>query len=988
MKKANESKYPHEDDFFVVGNNDPQITHENIAITATAALNFDELTAYFKESLPEIQKAVGKKIHQFIGITGSGKSTLVNYMLGYKMTELQDDLGNIIAIPEAGAPACVGHDVASCTLFPGVYGAKNNSATFADCPGFFDTGTEERKIAVSMNTQLAIRAASEISSVAIVIDVASLRRGEGLSELSLLLSKLFVNHKEVKESIVFVFNKNAKATKEGIIKIINQTKKIAEENLNSYKNKFARMAGNIADLWNSDKSSEEKEKLIKYSKQIEILELMLQCQDRIVVADVFDKGESRKKIMEQLNRCKPMPKEAFDFSRYDDARVKFDRYLFNIMAQGCKIMGTCADLPKAIDDIEEEIERLDTTVLNYDQQVEALRTGKQVDLSSVDKEIADADVTIEQTELSIAELEHRIAELNDELKELDTAEPIVYWKDKLDEPRHALGIFGYSEKTFSYDELPFVNVSLDNEKGKNKLGSFSKIKSNPKHGTYSCFYQTGYYEDGYAKVSISVAKRSKPDIAARIAAIQEQIPLLNKQKENDVATLSVWQKSKTDAESRREKLIRANEHEEKSRREIIKDIEASRALLQHLQSDRQQELLALQEKLEAAEEQLEQNIELYKQIELIAQQLEFDSPLVRQFLDLYHVLSEDAAAKTQDAQPPEEFVCALNGRLMNDPVNTRCGHTFERASLLARFTGNDDGSVNCPCCAEPVKKHDWVRNHNLRETINKWRRDHFEYKQNGRSHEQLLSHNHSFSFDLFASADGLMSRLSPNLSQVMKTEKKTETRSQLPAIPSTALPVMPPAPAHAATGEIASVVAASKASAVASPMLGHSIHNETKQSIQPNIPGLIYQNVPGDGHCLYYAASLYLGQDVQTLRARVADYIQRNSTECTVYLELAKGQTSADYINDIRNGKEWAAHIDIEVLMRVFNQPIVIIGTDGRLQNQEVLERFHGEPIFVLYDGHHYDSFLRQEGFTSQQILQHLLQLNGTTQVNRGPSKG
>ncbi len=137
----------------------------------------------------------------------------------------------------------------------------------------------------------------------------------------------------------------------------------------------------------------------------------------------------------------------------------------------------------------------------------------------------------------------------------------------------------------------------------------------------------------------------------------------------------------------------------------------------------------------------------------------------------------------------------------------------------------------------------------------------------------------------------------------------------------------------------------------------------------PNINGLIYQKILGDGHCLYNAVALYLGQTAPYLRRIVAAHIEANIEEFREFIVLPTGKTMENYVSDIREGREWADNIDIEVLMRLTNRPIVVIGPDGKIRDRGVLERFSGAPIFVYYNGHtHYDAFLQDSNFGPESV--------------------
>lgn len=158
-----------------------------------------------------------------------------------------------------------------------------------------------------------------------------------------------------------------------------------------------------------------------------------------------------------------------------------------------------------------------------------------------------------------------------------------------------------------------------------------------------------------------------------------------------------------------------------------------------------------------------------------------------------------------------------------------------------------------------------------------------------------------------------------------------------------------------------------------------SYQNKDIQKKSPyQIPGLIYQEVPGDGHCLFHAVGLHVNHTQADLRSIVADHLESSIDDFRSFIQLPQGQTIENYIRAIREGNEWADHIEIEVLMRVLDRPIIVIGPNLLITNREVLEkRFNGEPIFVLYNGHnHYDAFLRVEGISTQEIINFLIQIN------------
>lgn len=158
--------------------------------------------------------------------------------------------------------------------------------------------------------------------------------------------------------------------------------------------------------------------------------------------------------------------------------------------------------------------------------------------------------------------------------------------------------------------------------------------------------------------------------------------------------------------------------------------------------------------------------------------------------------------------------------------------------------------------------------------------------------------------------------------------------------------------------------------------LGHQLQlsQDSKPINELAKAGLTYENISGDGHCLYRAVSYYLGhEDIRLLRNIVAAHLEFNRAELESFIQLEPGQTLTNYLDAVRNGNEWASHVEIEVLMRVLDQPILIIGPNSQIINLSEKERFKGEPIFVYYNGiDHYDALTLKPGQTAQTVLANL----------------
>ncbi|MCK4607990.1 MAG: hypothetical protein KAT71_00775 [Gammaproteobacteria bacterium] len=142
-------------------------------------------------------------------------------------------------------------------------------------------------------------------------------------------------------------------------------------------------------------------------------------------------------------------------------------------------------------------------------------------------------------------------------------------------------------------------------------------------------------------------------------------------------------------------------------------------------------------------------------------------------------------------------------------------------------------------------------------------------------------------------------------------------------------------------------------------------------------PGLQHQIIRGDGDCLYRAVTCYLthGEDVEFLRERVAANLKENAARLGGFAPLADRQTLQEYINNIRSTHAWANNLEINILMRLLNSPIVIIGPEGTVRNIDETNQHQSDPIFIYYnDRDHYDVLFLRDGFDGRTVLGEILQ--------------
>jgi hypothetical protein len=94
-----------------------------------------------------------KKAVMVLGLTGTGKSTLVNYLNNMPLVCKRFSGKCIIDLKSENSSLpggfAIGHSVSSKTLYPAVYSAEESDFSYIDNPGFKDTRAIEIEIANS-----------------------------------------------------------------------------------------------------------------------------------------------------------------------------------------------------------------------------------------------------------------------------------------------------------------------------------------------------------------------------------------------------------------------------------------------------------------------------------------------------------------------------------------------------------------------------------------------------------------------------------------------------------------------------------------------------------------------------------------------------------------------------------------------------------------------------------------------------------------------
>jgi NTE family protein len=137
----------------------------------------------------------------FVGGTGAGKSTTINYLYGveyeFKKNISTGDVCLQATASNQDIPAKVGHGSKSQTLYPQniITQLFDKNVIFCDSPGFEDNRDDDQSICASLGVPLAIHHAKCVRAVVVVLDHNSTyfnagNRGKVFNELAKTLSRL------------------------------------------------------------------------------------------------------------------------------------------------------------------------------------------------------------------------------------------------------------------------------------------------------------------------------------------------------------------------------------------------------------------------------------------------------------------------------------------------------------------------------------------------------------------------------------------------------------------------------------------------------------------------------------------------------------------------------------------------------------------------------------------------------------------------------
>lgn len=438
-------------------------------------LDINEIKEGVIKSIQETESARGQNLVLVLGQTGAGKSTTVNYLIHHPLKKVRG--GKVQEMdPSFPAPAKMGDSAESVTAYPASYAYE--SFVYADCPGFKDTGSDEKRVVVSVGTEALVNKANRIDAVMAVVEWGSIdgpKRGEGLRDVALTLGSLFDERKatgtikskpfDLQQSMIFVVTKVRFKTSEVDVEGVDHEycMEKVDDLLNVSKKQLAREEARMKEILETakhntggdKKASTDKagkgsapssardrveedqqwEKVEGLSRQVSILTIMKNNPKNIILVNVVDKGETRGQIVSRLKEMKPIPKGIMNFNAADSARGYFCSQVTREMVEAKGLIDLVLRTPDEIKQIQQSQVALREELKQYQQEKEKIQCG-QIFLGPLDPVVVRSRNTIEENKRTIVQSREDIKELEkiklekfQEVSGLDLKEDVVFYSE-------------------------------------------------------------------------------------------------------------------------------------------------------------------------------------------------------------------------------------------------------------------------------------------------------------------------------------------------------------------------------------------------------------------------------------------------------------------------------------------------------------------------------------------------------------------------------
>lgn len=515
-------------------------TKKTTLVPAALSIQIDTLSTFLND--PQFTQVIAgakdKSLVLFLGITGTGKSTCISYLLGAQLDKVRGVGGKKTAVlsstqdPNKKFPEIGANPYQSCTLYSEVFNDVEAGITYCDTAGFMDTRKINNAVQIcgSLSTELAIQSAQSVKAVIIVLEwgMFDTKTSTDLQELMSILGQFLISpYEDIADSIFFCINKVP----------MDVDKQDFGEMLDAYQCQLKHMIQEtVSAIHKSTLSVSELAKLNRIALVTDLLTSQLNKRpDQVVLMDIFDQGEIRHAIQSRLtHKASSIPPTKFNFNTYDDKRQRLEEELDALASKGLHVMedyfSVCGD--------KEELEKNQVnTQANQEYYTAFSRFLKANDALMFSKMKGDL-LELTQKEINrLSEEEslyaHKMADLAEKnrglLQEktlLDTDERTVIYEDTFQEAV-APTIWDWevsklafrTEKVFVYPlNIPFLTYECTGN------GSFVPKREDRNAGRCEVTFTSRFGENASARFQVFAQKRRVPRHHSRLLQIAKEMP--------------------------------------------------------------------------------------------------------------------------------------------------------------------------------------------------------------------------------------------------------------------------------------------------------------------------------------------------------------------------------------------------------------------------------------------------------------------------------
>lgn len=695
------------------------------------------ILSLLNQGISHAEIARNKDVVLILGNTGSGKSTIINYLLGCAMRYSKGRM-----FTQDQEIAKIGHSIRSETLFPTLHSSETfrtfmqneyvfgdeNDYAICDCPGFYDNRSEEERICASILTEMVVRKAENLR-VAVVVDYHSLTvaRGYDLDKLSDTLNKLLPRRSFPP---FLLFNKvpldvTDSDIKEEIQSAVHSHQITLQTAIaNSFENFHLFNDPDATVLPDEIKNDEE----VKKAQQ-NLLSMTMLCgsvqSNLFRIVNVLNEGD-RKNILGYIKDIHPTDRNNFCFNGYDDNRVRFNELMIKESSLILKILKTKFSLAQYRSLLQDAVDQATQNTNWYRERVARIERGEEV--GEVENQVIQLQNNITRLNAERREREGILAELMRRRSELVPRDvegrelliETLYWRDEWNDtpgiirsaaiPLGGLALIASGPLGWFFAP-PIAQIAFSPSGGALKFPGVEHLCEYNRHTPFVRYQETllnetlvkneetidreaGIFKRTYCapkflelcqgSVEIFVNRNQTPDYLSLIQENTQQI-------ETSTAYILDIGTRITDLEREISGILNP-------RLETLKDS-------QRISEKKKEDLEIVLETTKEAD-QLYERLQEENRIELwyrVSYMLDSESLVVRNFRDFYD--NKFKGRNIGQIELPNSLEDVVAAGPLLDAVQTPCGHVFNRLSIETHLERRE----NCPTCRTPVNKQSLIR---------------------------------------------------------------------------------------------------------------------------------------------------------------------------------------------------------------------------------------------------------------------------------------